>query len=162
MSITAWLVRRRRRHHGIRTEFDFRHGARRRRIRRSTDPSTSRLFNFTPVLDVHREYLKYTKIFLHVFKRYIFVADELILTRLSEKGLSLTIGTLIMEQLTGVYAELAFLDVALNFGQALIAFAIFGLDPGLGRVGVWMKTKCRNWREGNFIYHEYLYRRLST
>ena len=25
-----------------------------------------------------------------------------------------------MEQLTGVYAELAFLDVALNFGQSLI------------------------------------------
>ncbi|XP_043268261.1 integral membrane protein GPR155 [Venturia canescens] len=62
-------------------------------------------------------------------------------------GLALSIGMLIMEQLTGVYAEMAFLDVALNFGQSLIAFAIFGLDPGLGRIGKWMKTTCREWRE---------------
>lgn len=55
---------------------------------------------------------------------------------------------LIMEQLTGVYAEMAFLDVALNFGQSLIAFAIFGLDPGLGRIGKWLKKCCREWREG--------------
>ena len=64
------------------------------------------------------------------------------------QGLALSIGTLIMEQLTGVYAELAFLDVALNFGQALIAFAIFGLDPGLGRIGKSIKKMCRKWREG--------------
>ncbi|XP_012254388.2 integral membrane protein GPR155 [Athalia rosae] len=50
-------------------------------------------------------------------------------------GLALSVGTLIMEQLSGVYAELAFLDVALNFGQSLIAFAIFGLDPGLDALG---------------------------
>lgn len=44
-----------------------------------------------------------------------------------------------METLSGIYAELAFLDVALNFGQSLIAFAIFGLDPGWSRLGKWLK-----------------------
>ncbi|XP_078047350.1 integral membrane protein GPR155 homolog anchor [Augochlora pura] len=63
-------------------------------------------------------------------------------------GLSISIGTLIMEQLTGVYAELTFLDVALNFGQSLIAFAIFGLDPGLGKLGCWFRKFCREWRAG--------------
>lgn len=47
-----------------------------------------------------------------------------------------------MEQLSGVYAELAFLDVALNLGQSLIAFATFGLDPGLGALGKWVKKLC--------------------
>ncbi|XP_076647904.1 integral membrane protein GPR155 homolog anchor [Halictus rubicundus] len=63
-------------------------------------------------------------------------------------GLSISIGTLIMEQLTGVYAELTFLDVALNFGQSLIAFAIFGLDPGLGKLGCWLRKICWEWRTG--------------
>ncbi|KOX79026.1 hypothetical protein WN51_10074 [Melipona quadrifasciata] len=63
-------------------------------------------------------------------------------------GLSISIGTLLMEQLTGVYAELAFLDVALNFGQSLIAFAIFGLDGGLGKLGCWLQKMCRKWRIG--------------
>ncbi|RLU21869.1 hypothetical protein DMN91_006246 [Ooceraea biroi] len=58
-------------------------------------------------------------------------------------GLSISVGTLIMEQLTGIYAELAFLDVALNFGQSLIAFAIFGLDPSLGKLGCWLRRVCR-------------------
>nr|XP_012148953.1 PREDICTED: integral membrane protein GPR155 isoform X4 [Megachile rotundata] len=61
-------------------------------------------------------------------------------------GLSISIGTLIMEELTGVYAELAFLDVALNFGQSIIAFAIFGLDPGFGKLGCWLRKMCRKWR----------------
>lgn len=62
-------------------------------------------------------------------------------------GLSISVGTLVMEQLTGVYAELVFLDVALNFGQSLIAFAIFGLDPGLGKLGCWLRKMCRKWRD---------------
>ncbi|XP_024944147.1 integral membrane protein GPR155 [Cephus cinctus] len=60
-------------------------------------------------------------------------------------GLVLSIGTLLLEQMTGIYAELAFLDVALNFGQSLIAFAIFGLDPGLGALGCWLRKVCRTW-----------------
>ncbi|XP_011052542.1 PREDICTED: integral membrane protein GPR155 [Acromyrmex echinatior] len=63
-------------------------------------------------------------------------------------GLSISVGTLIMEQLTGIYAELAFLDVTLNFGQSLIAFAIFGLDPSLGKLGCWFRKMCRKWQSG--------------
>ncbi|KOC62245.1 Integral membrane protein GPR155 [Habropoda laboriosa] len=63
-------------------------------------------------------------------------------------GLSISIATLIMEKMTGVYAELAFLDIALNFGQSLIAFAIFGLDAGLGKLGCWLRKMCRKWRAG--------------
>lgn len=69
------------------------------------------------------------------------------------QGLSISIGTLFTEQLTGVYAELAFLDVALNFGQSLIAFAIFGLDPGLGKLGCWLRKVCREWRAGKITLY---------
>lgn len=61
-------------------------------------------------------------------------------------GLALSIGTMITEQMTGVYAELAFLDVAFNFGQSLIVFGIFGLDPSLGRLGLWLKKVCKEWK----------------
>lgn len=43
-------------------------------------------------------------------------------------GLALSIWTLVMEQITGIYIELSFLDATLNFGQSIIIFAIFGLD----------------------------------
>lgn len=33
-----------------------------------------------------------------------------------------------MEQISGIYIELSFLDATLNFGQSLIVFAIFGLN----------------------------------
>lgn len=61
-----------------------------------------------------------------------------------------------MEQLTGIYAELAFVDVALNFGQSLIAFAIFGLDPSLGKLGSWLQKVCKKWQFGMFLM-KYLY-----
>lgn len=34
---------------------------------------------------------------------------------------------LVMDNLTGIYVELAFLDVALNQGQGLLVLAVFGL-----------------------------------
>jgi hypothetical protein len=34
-----------------------------------------------------------------------------------------------MEEMSGIYVELAFLDASLNYGQSLIVFAVFGLDP---------------------------------
>ncbi|XP_019875971.2 integral membrane protein GPR155 isoform X2 [Aethina tumida] len=43
-------------------------------------------------------------------------------------GLALSIWTLVMEQMSGIYIELSFLDATLNFGQSIMAFAIFGLD----------------------------------
>uniref|UniRef100_A0ABD2W0Q9 DEP domain-containing protein n=1 Tax=Trichogramma kaykai TaxID=54128 RepID=A0ABD2W0Q9_9HYME len=61
-------------------------------------------------------------------------------------GLAMSVATLIMEQMTGIYTELAFLDIALNFGQSLIAFAIFGLDSGLGKLMCWLRCILRKWR----------------
>ncbi|XP_028148362.2 integral membrane protein GPR155 [Diabrotica virgifera virgifera] len=43
-------------------------------------------------------------------------------------GLALSIWTLVMEQMSGIYIELSFLDATLNFGQSIIVFAIFGLN----------------------------------
>lgn len=43
-------------------------------------------------------------------------------------GMALSIWTLIMEQMSGIYIELSFLDATLNFGQSIIVFSIFGLD----------------------------------
>nr|CAI5834013.1 unnamed protein product [Callosobruchus analis] len=43
-------------------------------------------------------------------------------------GLALAIWTLVMEQMSGIYVELSFLDATLNFGQSIIVFAIFGLN----------------------------------
>lgn len=43
-------------------------------------------------------------------------------------GLSLSVWTLVMEQMSGIYVELSFLDAILNFGQSILVFVIFGLD----------------------------------
>jgi hypothetical protein len=45
------------------------------------------------------------------------------------QGMALSVWTLVMEDMSGIYVELAFLDASLNFGQSLIVFAVFGLDP---------------------------------
>lgn len=42
--------------------------------------------------------------------------------------MALSIWTLVMEQMSGIYIELSFLDSILNFGQSLMVFAIFGLN----------------------------------
>lgn len=42
--------------------------------------------------------------------------------------MALSIWTLVIEQMSGIYVELSFLDATLNFGQSIIVFAIFGLD----------------------------------
>lgn len=43
-------------------------------------------------------------------------------------GLSLSVWTLIMEGMSGIYLELSFLDAFLNFGQGLIVLAVFITD----------------------------------
>ncbi|KAJ8984142.1 hypothetical protein NQ317_017792 [Molorchus minor] len=43
-------------------------------------------------------------------------------------GLALSIWTLVIDKMSGIYVELSFLDATLNFGQSIIVFAIFGLD----------------------------------
>ncbi|XP_074030113.1 integral membrane protein GPR155 homolog anchor isoform X2 [Leptinotarsa decemlineata] len=57
-------------------------------------------------------------------------------------GLALSIWTLVMEQMSGIYIELSFLDATLNFGQSIIVFAIFGLNAkeiGLPLLKCWRK-----------------------
>ena len=39
--------------------------------------------------------------------------------------------TLVTEEVNGVYVELVFLDIVLNFGQGFFTAAIFGLDSKL-------------------------------
>lgn len=43
-------------------------------------------------------------------------------------GIAFSIWTLIMEEMSGIYIELAFLDTSLNFGQSIFVLAVFGLD----------------------------------
>ncbi|XP_041770116.1 integral membrane protein GPR155 [Anopheles merus] len=45
-------------------------------------------------------------------------------------GLSLSVWTLIMEGMSGIYVELTFLDAFLNFGQCIIVLAVFVTDTG--------------------------------
>ncbi|XP_076059011.1 integral membrane protein GPR155 homolog anchor isoform X2 [Oratosquilla oratoria] len=46
-------------------------------------------------------------------------------------GFALCMWTLVTEEVNGVYVELVFLDVVLNFGQGFFTAAIFGLDTKL-------------------------------
>ena len=39
--------------------------------------------------------------------------------------------TLVSSEVNGIYVELVFLDIVLNFGQAFFTAAIFGLDSKL-------------------------------
>ncbi|KAF5272061.1 hypothetical protein FQR65_LT05043 [Abscondita terminalis] len=58
-------------------------------------------------------------------------------------GLALSIWTLIMEKMSGIYIELSFLDASLNFGQSIIVFAIFGTNTkeiGLPLLHFWRKV----------------------
>lgn len=45
-------------------------------------------------------------------------------------GIALCIWTLLMDEMTGIYVMLIFLDGFLNFGQGIFAFIIFGLQSG--------------------------------
>jgi hypothetical protein len=45
-------------------------------------------------------------------------------------GLALSIWTLVMDGMSGIYVELAFLDAFLNFGQSLIVLGVFITDTG--------------------------------
>lgn len=65
-------------------------------------------------------------------------------------GLAISIWTLVMEEMSGIYIELAFLDSTLNFGQSLIVFVIFGVDTKeilLPILKYWRKI----WYGANFL-----------
>ncbi|KAH8303551.1 hypothetical protein KR018_002594 [Drosophila ironensis] len=57
-------------------------------------------------------------------------------------GLAVSVWTLVMEGMSGIYLELSFLDAFLNFGQGLIVLAVFITDMGellMPVVRVWRK-----------------------
>lgn len=72
-------------------------------------------------------------------------------------GLALSIWTLVMEGMSGIYLELSFLDAFLNFGQSLMVLAVFITDTGevlLPLVKYWRKLwyganilKLPNWAD---------------
>ncbi|XP_077290669.1 integral membrane protein GPR155 homolog anchor [Arctopsyche grandis] len=43
-------------------------------------------------------------------------------------GLGYTTWSLVLDEITGIFVELRFIDIILNYGQSLIFWAIFGLD----------------------------------
>ena len=47
------------------------------------------------------------------------------------QSIALNLWTMIMETISGIYVELAFLEATLTFGQPLLLFVIFGLDPDI-------------------------------
>ncbi|GLH10934.1 Integral membrane protein GPR155 [Gryllus bimaculatus] len=75
-------------------------------------------------------------------------------------GIAFSIWTLVMDEMSGIYVELAFLDASLNFGQSLLVFAVFGLDTKaviLPLVRRWRKfwyktsaVKLPDWEDLNF------------
>ncbi|KNC25712.1 hypothetical protein FF38_12876 [Lucilia cuprina] len=57
-------------------------------------------------------------------------------------GLAVSIWTLVMEGMSGIYLELSFLDAFLNFGQSLIVMAVFITDTGellMPVIKIWRK-----------------------
>jgi len=62
-------------------------------------------------------------------------------------GAALCIWTLVMDQMGGIYLELAFLDGFLNLGQAILTFGLFGVDT----LEVVVRVK-QLWR--NIIYRQ--------
>lgn len=65
---------------------------------------------------------------LHVCSKSLFTYFIMAPTYIFFKGLALCIWTLVMEQMSGIYIELSFLDVTLNFGQSIMVFAVFGTN----------------------------------
>ncbi|XP_073838455.1 integral membrane protein GPR155 homolog anchor [Musca autumnalis] len=57
-------------------------------------------------------------------------------------GLAVSIWTLIMEGMSGIYLELSFLDAFLNFGQSLIVMAVF-----IGDIGEFLQPLVKLWRK---------------
>ncbi|XP_059219618.1 integral membrane protein GPR155 [Stomoxys calcitrans] len=57
-------------------------------------------------------------------------------------GLAVSIWTLVMEGMSGIYLELSFLDAFLNFGQSLIVMAVF-----IGDTGELLQPLVKVWRK---------------
>ena len=56
---------------------------------------------------------------------------------MSFQGIALCVWTLVMEELTGIYVMLLFLDETLNFGQGVFVLVVLGLEPKRLLTPVW-------------------------
>lgn len=56
-------------------------------------------------------------------------------------GIALCVWTLVVEELTGIYVMLLFLDETLNFGQGIFVLVLFGLEPRRLLTPVWTGLK---------------------
>ena len=64
-------------------------------------------------------------------------------------GLTVTVGKIILEKPSGIFIELEFLDILLNYGQGVVTFLIFGFDANF----VFSKiTKLLRNSEENYSY----------
>lgn len=52
-------------------------------------------------------------------------------------GIAICVWTLVVEEMTGIYVMLLFLDETLNFGQGIFVFVLFGLEPRRLFAPVW-------------------------
>nr|CAH0112507.1 unnamed protein product [Daphnia galeata] len=59
-------------------------------------------------------------------------------------GIAVCVWTLVMEEMTGIYVMLLFLDETLNFGQGIFVLVIFGLEPRRFLAPFWSGLKRRN------------------
>lgn len=55
----------------------------------------------------------------------------------AQQGIALCVWTLVVEELTGIYVMLLFLDETLNFGQGVFVLVLFGLEPRRLLTPVW-------------------------
>lgn len=72
-------------------------------------------------------------------------------------GLAVSIWTLVMEGMSGIYLELSFLDAFLNFGQGLIVLAVF-----IGDTGELLTPLIKFWRKIWLVRNIIRYIREST
>ncbi len=77
------------------------------------------LFGFDSVVD--RYSADYHQVFHHVFLLLTLLLSMFI-------GLTVSISKLVLEKPSGIFIELEFLDILLNYGQGVITFLIFGLE----------------------------------
>ncbi|XP_046451325.1 integral membrane protein GPR155-like isoform X2 [Daphnia pulex] len=63
-------------------------------------------------------------------------------------GIAVCVWTLVMEEMTGIYVMLLFLDETLNFGQGIFVLVIFGLEPRRFLAPFWSGLKRRSKAKG--------------
>ena len=65
------------------------------------------------------------------------IRNKITISLFKMQGIALCVWTLVMDELTGIYVMLLFLDETLNFGQGVFALVVFGLEPKRLLTPVW-------------------------